>query len=680
VDAGSPFSAEGTNLLVRAKTPAQTIQESTLSATQASTAPKSLLAPVNDGVNPQWDVVDEGSDPDFEITGYVDLEPRVLLPDPSRTIRADDFVSETDRLALLVKHTVYQQVDKEIWRECCFFMGWPEELESPGRSTHVQHVEIKGMKHELDDWQGLAVVFHIIKMCEAGGSFNWDFPGFGKTVMTWAVIVVAYWFNKAIYQWELDRADPDKRGDHCEQSSATYKQPADAECPSGGPKLKGVQCPCVEKSLTRRLTVKNGPWLLLLPVNGLNPWKRHYDYFIGDDSPMKFEFWILHGDTKADQTMTPDQLYEKLVRHQWGKDRNLNNFILGTTMWSYKSKILAPTRVTKTVAYGDEEGNERDVSISFNGIAWGHVVIDEHQTFRHETSTAQQVIDTLKSFGGPIDADQYQQCKKQRIPTLQLDECRLPSWLFLSGTPYKRAADEISIYLKCLQKESWSKIDATGKRHPYWAASVENIAKISKRTKDLIKAGENGQDISRDDVTKVATDTAVALGLVAISRNESSLWFGRLLKKLPKLTMWSYTVNIPQEYLEDMEKLRKKEYGWMVDKHENRRITYGTWNQGINRYRVCSSFPALARIAMDNGLSLTQQEIIKNKWSMNGKDQEQKSNPYVANFKEITDSSRKLEKIIEDLKCRPKGTKALIFSAYPVVVKITEQVSPCVSP
>jgi len=165
--------------------------------------------------------------------------------------------------------------------------------------------------------------------------------------------------------------------------------------------------------------------------------------------------------------VTPNQLYEKLVRHQWGKDRNLNNIIIGTTMWSYKSKILAPIRVTKTVAYVDEERNEQDVSISFNEIAWGHVVIDKHQTFKHKTSIAQQIIDTLKSFGDPIDANQYQQCKKQRIPTLQLDEDRLPSWLFVSGTPYKRAANEISIYLKCLQKELWSKIDATDKRHPY---------------------------------------------------------------------------------------------------------------------------------------------------------------------------------------------------------------------
>ncbi len=133
---------------VRTKTPAQTTQEL---STQAPTGPDPLLTPVNDNVNPQSDVVDEGSDPEFEITGYTDLEPRVLLPDLSRTIRADDSVSETDRLALLVKHTVYQQVDKEIWRECCLFMGWPEELESPGRSTHVQHVEIKGMKHKLDE-------------------------------------------------------------------------------------------------------------------------------------------------------------------------------------------------------------------------------------------------------------------------------------------------------------------------------------------------------------------------------------------------------------------------------------------------------------------------------------------------------------------------------------------------
>ena len=35
---------------------------------------------------------------------------------------------------------------------------------------------------------------------------------------------------------------------------------------------------------------------------------------------------------------------------------------------------------------------------------------------------------------------------------------------------------------------------------------------------------------------------------------------------------------------------------------------------------------------------------------MDDKNWEQKSNSYVANFKEIIDSSRKLEKIMEDLK------------------------------
>ncbi len=57
---------------------------------------------------------------------------------------------------------------------------------------------------------------------------------------------------------------------------------------------------------------------------------------------------------------------------------------------------------------------------------------------------------------------------------------------------------------------------------------------------------------------------------------------------------------------------------------------------------------------------------------MNGKNQEQKSNPYVTNFKEIIDFNRKLEKIMKNLKCRSKDIKALIFNAYLIVVKITK--------
>ncbi len=67
-------------LPVRRKTPTQTTQESTLSATQAPTGPDPLLAPVNDNVKPQSNVVDQGSDSNFEITEYIDLESRPHQP------------------------------------------------------------------------------------------------------------------------------------------------------------------------------------------------------------------------------------------------------------------------------------------------------------------------------------------------------------------------------------------------------------------------------------------------------------------------------------------------------------------------------------------------------------------------------------------------------------------------
>lgn len=35
---------------------------------------------------------------------------------------------------------------------------------------------------------------------------------------------------------------------------------------------------------------------------------------------------------------------------------------------------------------------------------------------------------------------------------------------------------------------------------------------------------------------------------------------------------------------------------------------------------------------------------------------------------------------MKNLKCRSKDTKALIFSAYPIVINIIEQISSCVSP
>lgn len=627
-------------------------------------------------------------DTDFEIIGETkleDLETITELPNRLHAINPDDVLDQVDRLALLVKNTVYAQVTPAIWAEACTFLGWSNLPKVPGTvSEVVQMVKIPGMLRELEDWQGLAVFFHIKKMTEAGGSFNWDNPGLGKTVMALATLVVAFQVNEAHWRWRTDCADPEGHLKHCAQSDVHYIQPPLAECPSqeqrSSHEERGVQCPCIEKSVTRQLKENDGPILLLLPRNGLDTWSRAFDAFIGPNSPMKVELWIAYGQQKPGQaarTLDPVAIKAKLARVEWGKDRQLNHIMIATTMWSYKSHVSTPTMVTDTVTYR-QNGTLVERELRHRGIAWGHVVIDEHQSFKHHTSKAAIVLDDLASFGGPINVTQLQACEREGKRTLALDEGQRPTYLFLSGTPYKQAPDDIRIYLQALEAKSWTASREGGRIHPCSKATVDSIVKISNRTRKLIAAGTKNEEVRKEDVNQIATDTAAALGALVISRNESSLWFGRTLKTLPRLRIFVRTIHIADRYLEHMEGLRKKEYGTMVDEYGDNHITLGTWNHSLRRYRVCSSFPALAKIAMDRELSLTATEMYKQRWHMNTNS---RRNPYLTHFAEITNSSRKLTRMMEDLKTRPKNTKFLVFSDYPVMLYIVQRVSLlCVSP
>jgi hypothetical protein len=179
---------------------------------------------------------------------------------------------------------------------------------------------------------------------------------------------------------------------------------------------------------------------------------------------------------QAARTPDPAAIKAKLARVKWGKDCQLNHIMIATTMWSYKPHVSTPTMVTDTVTYRHNETLvERE--LRHRGIAWGHVVIDEHQAFKHDTSKAAIVLDDLASFGGPINVTQLQACEREGKRTLALDEGQRPTYLFLSGTPYKQAPDDIRIYLQALEAKSWTASREGGRIHPCSKATVDSIIK-----------------------------------------------------------------------------------------------------------------------------------------------------------------------------------------------------------
>ena len=150
---------------------------------------------MNDGVDPQPNEVAEGNESDIEITGSNFLDARETARNDAGHQSRRTFIRDKQADADGEAHCL-RASHEEIWREACLFVSWGTE--APATSTRVQRVEIKGLKELLEDWQSLAVFFHIKKMFEAEGSFNWDFLGLGKTVVTCGTLVVTHWVNEAI--------------------------------------------------------------------------------------------------------------------------------------------------------------------------------------------------------------------------------------------------------------------------------------------------------------------------------------------------------------------------------------------------------------------------------------------------------------------------------------------------
>jgi len=72
---------------------------------------------------------------------------------------------------------------------------------------------------------------------------------------------------------------------------------------------------------------------------------------------------------------------------------------------------------------------------------------------------------------------------------------------------------------------------------------MESIVELSTCTRKLIAAGTKNEEIRKEDVNQITIDTAAALGALVISRDESSLWFGRPTKTLLD-SQRSYTPHI----------------------------------------------------------------------------------------------------------------------------------------
>jgi hypothetical protein len=484
----------------------------------------------------------------------------------------------------------------EYWKQMCEFF----------RSHDPQHVHYKkghfvkcpGLKRHARPYQAYIVWFMFrMKTENIHGGILAEGIGMGKTFET----MLYCWVQTAVVAagQDVERsrntlASPEVRERHLLPSTKEKPQAADAKCPSQ--KRWGVQCPCVERSLSFEIygVINVGPALIAVPPKLIPQWRQEFEQtfdsqlalspahkmqlFIEHHEHLKFSFASKSREDNINQT----QLYPDGCKH------NCTRFIVLTA-----SNKTISSRVHNSTIY-----KSRIPKRSF----WSVMFWDEFHETRNPTSV---------------------HCLFFSQQMLLRPDCRTyPSIIGLSGTPIVRSVKDITCIVKCLEDDDWSEED-----HEMYRSSTKSIDLLAKRYNDLLKEGEAARESARNSGKRLSksqtgeekekrrvysSDLNQALLQIMVVRRSTDLWFGQSIVDLPKLKSKYVMVDTAEEYLPYIQKLAV-EAKEKADAVWTRRLK--DWKDAGSKapqpirndttlqkepvflqVRFCASFPALAKL------------------------------------------------------------------------------------
>ena len=471
-------------------------------------------------------------------------------------------------------------------------------------------------------------------------------------------------------------ATPELRSRHLAAGTKKNPQPSDARCPSQ--RMWGVQCPCVERSLSATLfqMINIGPVLIAVPPKLIPQWKDEYELTFDPDyqqpKELQMQLFIEHHEhSKFSFQNLGDESTKKQFYHDGDKNCCTRFIVLTASNKSICSKIEESSIYKSRTP-------ERSL--------WSAFFWDEFHESRNPESLHCKWF--LKQMELRPDCETY------------------PSMIGLSGTPIVKTVKDITCLVKPIQDPDWS--DATNERY---ASSINNIESLAKRYTDLLKEGELLRETARAanrQLTKKETllekqkrqeyseDLNAALLPIMSFRRAADLWFGKPIVELPKLIVKFVMVDTNEDYLPYIQALAAKA----------KERADAAWNQKIDKWisdgrkqpqpvrndsnlrgdaifvqvRFCASFPAFARILQSaeeaseeisllastiRSLSLyttTDEERINSTW-------------YGKYFSQLIEGSQKLQelnKFLNEMKLRSvvdsRPEKMIIGCSGPPVV------------
>ena len=210
-------------------------------------------------------------------------------------------------------------------------------------------------------------------------------------------------------------------GKHLMPGTAEQPQPIDATCPSNNP--HGIECLCVDRSVSRRFLIPQGATLLVLPAMLLHQWVNEFYKFV-DVASTELVLRVAHSEKSPVKSFSEDDLVRFLEKDKSSSQRS--RLICLTTPMCYDSRVDQKRKFS--VARLDKAGKKTGrYDTKWREISWGVMIIDE-----------------AHRYIGPSG----------QIPLLFSQHSDAVKW-FITGTPYESGPGQLKAWSTGLLRGEW---------------------------------------------------------------------------------------------------------------------------------------------------------------------------------------------------------------------------------
>jgi len=479
-----------------------------------------------------------------------------------------------------------------------------------------------------------------------GGGFLADEDGLGREHEVLALFVVNHILAQATFavSWHKEKA-------HLPQADAD-RQSQDAQCPSEavGESQFPISCPCVHKGVSRSLMSRkrNGPTLLLVPESSIEHWSAMIDKYI---------------DTRAGIIKYPGATGNPFKTSVLSKAEGLSKT-------DHETRLLMTTLASHG---GAKVGHSRFLLLT-SPAAWDEYVIQEY------SSKFPKGVFNLP--WGRVIRDQWEkQIEKDAKTALILNEITGKPYLWAtSGTPFESRPADLAVFVEYLARNS-DRVSWSGHSDLQWAIKLDLVDCHYKLLKKW------GWPIFSVDLSKLIREFEHVLKGLTLRRTAKTKFLGTPIFRPQNVQRVIIECTTPESAKDSIKHLRRQAQNILIKELELEERAWAdngfegplpvtsiqTWYKLARVFRMTATIPGLAKLAIEEDLSLLTEEFKSEQWW-----KETGNSPYERNINALGNSTKleELYKILKGLKyTKTADEKVIVVSEFPVIAFITHLVS-----